>query len=397
MLASKIKGGPNMYNFTFHNPVKIVFGKGTISELSKLIRSDKKIMMTYGGGSIKGNRVYDQVIKALKGYNLIEFGGIGPNPEYSSCLKAVEKAKENSIDFLLSVGGGSVLDATKFIAAAIRFQGPEPWDILTRGAEETVTSAVPLGSVLTLPATGSEMNTNSVISRKSTGQKLPFSSSHVYAQFSILDPETTYTLPEHQVVNGIVDTFIHVTEQYLTFDVNAPLQDRLAEAILLTLIEEAPKVKSDPRNYDVRANLMWCATMALNGLIGCGVAEDWTTHQVGHELTALHGLDHAQTLAIVMPAVIEFKRSMKKQKLIQYGRRIWGIEDDDDEKIVDRTIAQTVKFFNGIGMPTRLRDYNLTPDDCMVAAEKIEERGIKLGENKDIGKNEIEQILKLCA
>jgi len=385
-----------MNNFIFHNPTKIIFGKNTILQLKTELDPDLKILMTYGGGSIKRNGVYDQVMKALQGYSIHEFGGIEPNPEYETCMKAAGLVKDEGINFLLSVGGGSVLDATKFIAASFYYDGDDPWDILTEGAEKTVKKALPIGCVLTLPATGSEMNGNAVISRRARGEKLAFSSPHVHPRFSILDPETTYSLPGRQVINGIVDAFIHVIEQYLTYDAKTPLQDRQAEAILTTLIEQAPLVKENPTDYDVRANIMWCATQALNGTIVCGAVEDWTTHRIGHELTVLHGLDHAQTLAIVLPAVMQHQRAKKRDKILQYAERIWEINKSDPEKAIDSAIEKTVSFFNSIGMPTRLRDYKLTPDSCMAAAENLARRGDVLGEHKDIGKKEVQEILRLC-
>lgn len=384
-----------MWNFTYHNPVKIVFGKGSIAELANLVPPDQKIMMTYGGGSIKRNGVYDQVLAALRGRVLVEFGGIEPNPRYETLMRAVAQVRAEGIDFLLAVGGGSVLDGTKFIAAAVEYTGDDPWDILAR--EAPVTAALPLGAVLTLPATGSEMNGNAVISRESTREKLAFSSPLVYPRFSILDPETTYSLSPRQVANGIVDTFVHVAEQYLTYSVNAPLQDRQAEAILLTLIEEAPKVKADPQNYDVRANLMWCATQALNGLIGCGVPQDWATHTIGHELTAFFGLDHGQTLAIVLPAVLKHQRARKAGKLIQYAQRVWGIQGLTDEATIDAAIARTEEFFRSVGNPTRLSDYGVKLADCQPIVERFKERGQMFGEHKAIGAQQVGEILALCA
>lgn len=383
-----------MWNFTYHNPVKIVFGRGAIAELANLVPQEHKVMMTYGGGSIKRNGVYDQVMAALKGRALIEFGGIEPNPRYETLMRAVAQVKAEGIGFLLAVGGGSVLDGTKFIAAAAEYTGDDPWDILAR--EAPVAAALPLGAVLTLPATGSEMNGNAVISRESTREKLSFSSPLVYPRFSILDPETTYSLSARQVANGIVDTFVHVAEQYLTYSVNAPLQDRQAEAILLTLIEEAPKVKANPQDYDVRANLMWCATQALNGLIGCGVPQDWATHTIGHELTAFFGLDHGQTLAIVLPAVLKHQRARKAGKLIQYAQRVWGIEGLDDEATIDAAIAKTEEFFRSVGNPTRLSDYGIRLADCQPIVERFKERGWTFGEHKAIGAQQVGEILALC-
>ncbi len=301
-----------MYNFEYKNPVKIIFGKNTISNVANEVPRDVKILLTYGGGSIKRTGVYNQVKNALKGFEVVEFGGIEVNPHYETCMKAVEVVKKEGIGFLLSVGGGSVLDATKFIAAAILFEDGDPWDILTKNAE--VKDALPLGAILTLPATGSEMNGNSVISRISTQEKKAFGSPKVMPQFSILDPECVFTLPDKQVANGIVDAFVHVMEQYLTFDVNSPIQDRFAESILITLIEEGPKVLDNRKDYEAAANFMWSATMALNGLIGSGVPQDWATHIIGHELTAFHGIDHGRTLAIVYPGMMNLKRKNKKGK-----------------------------------------------------------------------------------
>ena len=330
-----------MYNFIFQNPVKVIFGKGTIAQITPNIPAQSKILMTYGGGSIMKNGVYDQVKAALKGYDVTEFGGIEPNPRYETCMKAVEICREKKIDFLLAVGGGSVLDGTKFIAAAFYHTEGDPWEILTQG--KPVSKALPIGAVMTLPATGSEMNGNAVISRNSTQEKLAFYSPAVYPQFCVLDPETTFTLPDRQTRNGIVDSFIHVCEQYMTFPVNAPLQDRQSEGIFHTLIEEGPNVLKNPTDYEARANIMWAATNALNHYIACGVPQDWATHGIGHELTALHGMDHAQTLACVVLGLFKHQKKSKLAKLAQYGRRIWGLSGDNDDAIADQAISKTSK------------------------------------------------------
>ena len=380
-----------MYNFEYKNPVKIIFGKGTIAKVANEIPKNVKILLTYGGGSIKQNGVYDQVKNALKDAEILEFGGIEVNPHYETCMKAVEIVKNENIGFLLSVGGGSVLDATKFIAAAALYEHGDPWDILARRGP--VKNAIPLGAVLTLPATGSEMNGNSVITRVSTLEKLAFSSLKVMPQFSILDPECVFTLPDKQVANGITDAFVHVMEQYLTFDVNAPLQDRFAESILTTLIEEGPKVLANRKDYDAAANFMWSATMALNGLIGVGVPQDWATHGIGHELTAFHGIDHARTLAIVLPGVMKIKRNEKKDKILQYGKRIWGITTGTDDEKIDAAIAKTAGFFESLGLPTTLPDYGVSEESVTRIVARFEKRRYKLGEKADIGYPEIEQIL----
>lgn len=380
-----------MQNFVFHNPVKILFGKGQIAKLGREIPPEARILVTYGGGSIKANGVYDQVMSALAGRNVREFGGIEPNPRYETLMQAVELVRREGLDFLLSVGGGSVLDGTKFIAAAVPFEG-EPWDILSRGAQ--VRSAVPLGSVLTLPATGSEMNAFSVVSREATHEKLSFMSPLVFPRFSVLDPETTFSLPARQIGNGIVDAFVHVTEQYLTYPADAPLQDRMAEAILLTLIEEGPKTVAQPHDYDARANIMWCAAMALNGLIGLGVPQDWASHAIGHELTALHGLDHAQTLAVVLPSLLEVRRESKRAKLLQYAERVWGVSAGDEDARITQAIERTRGFFESVGVPTRLADYGVGAETISQVVKRLAERGpVELGERGDLGPQAIQEIL----
>ncbi|SEU08277.1 NADP-dependent alcohol dehydrogenase [Draconibacterium orientale] len=381
-----------MYNFEFKNPVKILFGKESISKLAGEIPADANILMIYGGGSIKRTGVYNQVMAALKGCTVAEFSGIEANPHYETCMKAVDVVKEKNIDFLLAVGGGSVLDATKFIAAAALYENGDPWDILAAGV--SVEKALPLGAVLTLPATGSEMNGNSVITRAERQEKKAFGSPLVMPQFSVLDPECVFTLPDRQVANGVVDAFIHVMEQYLTFKVNSPLQDRLAESILTTLIEEGPKVLADRKNYDAAANFMWCATMALNGMIAVGVPQDWSTHVIGHELTAFHGIDHGRTLAIVLPGVMNIKRANKKDKILQYGERIWGITEGNEEERIDAVIARTVEFFESLGVPCRLSDYDVPESTIAKIVDRFKQSEAKLGEKQDMDYVEIEKILR---
>lgn len=384
-----------MQNFTFHNPTRIVFGEHQISQLTKLVPADARILFTYGGGSIKKNGVYDQVVEALKDRPLFEFGGIEPNPRYETLMRAAATVKENHLDFLLAVGGGSVIDGTKFIAAAVEFDG-EPWDILAKHAP--VTSALPLGCVLTLPATGTESNGNSVITRASTQEKLSFGSPLVYPQFAVLDPTTTYSLPPRQMANGVVDAFVHIMEQYLTFPVDAKVQDRFAEGLLLTLIEEGPRSLEEPTNYTIRANVMWAATMALNGLIGVGVPQDWATHMIGHEITALHGLDHAQTLAIVLPAVMQHQRQQKHDKLLQYGRRVWNLQHTDEDQLIDAAIAATRQFFEQMGTPTRLRDYQIEAASIDKLVAQLQSHNLlKLGEHGDITLDASRRILELAA
>ncbi len=383
-----------MQNFTYQNAVKIVFGKDSIAQLPELLPQNLKIMITYGGGSIKKNGVYDQVVKALKGFDFVEFGGIEANPQFETCMKAVEIIKKENVSFLLAVGGGSVLDGTKFIAAAVEYKG-DAWDIPT--GKVTVETALPLASIMTLPATGSEMNGNSVISRKEIGEKRAFASEFVYPKFSILDPVTTFSLPKRQTVNGIVDTFVHVCEQYMTYDVNTPLQDRQAEAILHTVIEEAPKVLKDPNDYDARANIMWSATHGLNLAISCGVVMDWSTHMIGHELTAAFGLDHGKSLAVIMPSVFRYKADKKGDKLVQYANRIWGITEGSKEEIIEKAVVKTVEFFESIGMKTKLSDYGIEVKDCKNIPAVFEKRGVVLGEHSDIKPQDVDKIIAMSA
>ncbi|OZY87869.1 NADH-dependent alcohol dehydrogenase [Cellvibrio mixtus] len=384
-----------MQNFTFSNPTKIVFGEGQIKEIANLIPANARILVTYGGGSIKKNGVYEQVVKALEGKTWFEFSGIEPNPHYETLMQAVALVKKEKIDFLLPVGGGSVIDGTKLIAAAVNFDG-EPWDILAKHAP--FTSALPIGCILTLPATGTESNGNSVITKAATQEKLSFGSPLVYPQFAILDPTTTYSLPPRQIANGAVDAFVHIMEQYLTYPVGAKVQDRFAEGLLMTLIEEGPRSLAEPTNYAVRANVMWAATMALNGLIGVGVPQDWATHMIGHELTAMHGLDHAQTLAVVLPALMQHQRAHKREKLLQYGRRVWNLNQSDEEALIDAAIAATRGFFEQMGTPTSLSGYGVGRESIPKLVDMLVKHDLlALGEHGAITPEASREILELAA
>ncbi len=366
-----------MRDFEFYNPTHIVFGENTIGQLADLIPAGAKVLLTYGGGSIHRNGVYAQVMAALDGVEVVEFGGIEPNPLHETCIKAMAMCRKQNITFLLAAGGGSVLDATKYIAAGACYDG-DPWDLLlSRGAG--IERALPVGTVLTLPATGSEANGTAVISRAATDEKLALMSDKTFPVFSILDPTTTFSLPAHQVRNGLVDTFVHVTEQYIHDYTDAPLPDRFAEGILQTLIEIAPITLDEPKNYSARASFMWCATMALNRLIGCGTGGDFATHRIGHELTAFYGLAHAETLAVMLPAVWGMQIELKRAKLEQMGKRVFGVGS------AEKAIHAAEMFFHSLGMPTRLGDYNVDADE---AAQRIQtrfaQRGNKLGEREQI-------------
>jgi NADP-dependent alcohol dehydrogenase len=382
-----------MLNFDFYNPTKILFGEGSIAGIAQQIGRDRKILITYGGGSIKANGVLKQVREALAGYDVLEFGGIEPNPSYEKLMEAVQLVRSEKIDFLLAVGGGSVIDGTKFIAAAVYFDG-EPWDLLAKWAP--FEKALPFGSVLTLPATGSEMNCGAVITRRSEQSKLFFTNPLVYPQFSVLDPTTTYSLPQKQVANGVIDSFVHVMEQYLTFPVSGMVQDRFSEGLLQTLVEIAPKLLDQPDNYQERANFMWCATLCLNGLVGAGVPQDWATHMLGHEITALHGLDHAQTLAIVLPSMMTVQKEQKRAKLLQYAERVWGMTEGDQETRIAAAIDRTRQFFEGLGVKTRLGDYGIGSGSIPTIVAQLERHGMKqLGERGDVSLEVSRKVLEL--
>ena len=381
-----------MLNFTFQNPTKIHFGEGQIKAISKAIPKDAKVLLVYGGGSIKLNGVYQQVTAALEDHTWFEFSGIEPNPSYDTLMKAQSVIQAENIDYLLAVGGGSVVDGAKFIAAAALFEGDDPWDILANN--QPVKKALPIGTVLTLPATGTESNGNSVVTRD--GNKLAFSSPLVCPLFAVLDPSVTLSLSDRQIGNGVVDAFVHTIEQYLTYSVNGKVQDRFSEGLLQTLVEEGPKVLAAETKDDleIRANVMWSATMALNGLIGAGVPQDWSTHMIGHELTGAFGIDHARTLSIVLPAVMKVRREQKRGKLLQYAERVWKITEGDEASRIDQAIAATEDFFKTMQVPTRLSDVDLGVSDIDLLIKRLEQHGMTaLGEQGDINLDISREIL----
>ena len=380
-----------MENFIFQNPVKLIMGRGMIARLAKEIPSDKRIMITFGGGSVKKNGVYDQVKEALKNHYTVEFWGIEPNPAIETLRKAIALGKEEKVDYLLAVGGGSVIDGTKLISAGILYDG-DAWDLVLAG--RPVTHTVPLATVLTLPATGSEMNNGAVISRRETKEKYPFYAN--YPIFSILDPEVTFTLPPHQVACGLADTYVHVMEQYMTTTDQSRLMDHWAESILSTLVEIAPKIKEDPRNYDLMADFMLSATMGLNGFIAMGVTQDWATHMIGHELTALHGLTHGATLAIVFPGTLRTLRKQKEGKILQYGERVWGINSGTTEERVSQAIEKTEQFFQSLGLSTRLSQEKIGDTTITEIENRFNERNAAFGEAKNVTGSVAREILESC-
>lgn len=385
-----------MNNFTFKNPTKIIFGKGSIEKLENEIPKNAKVLLLYGGGSIKKNGIYDQVKTALAKIDLVEFGGIPANPEYSVLMEALKVIKEENITYLLAVGGGSVIDGTKFLSAAALFEGDTPWDILTGNIKTE--KGMPFGTVLTLPATASEMNSGAVITRAETKEKLAMGGPGLFPEFSILDPQVITSIPERQLANGITDAFTHVLEQYMTYPVGGLLQDRFAESILQTLIEVAPKVMKDPTDHEAASNFMWSCTMALNGLIQQGVPGDWAIHMMGHELTALFGIDHARTLAVITPSHYKFNFEAKKEKLAQYGERVWNITEGSMDDKAYAAIERTEAFFHGLGIDTKLSDY--TKEYAGTAeeiAKRFTDRGwMGLGEHKTLSPDKVEKIVKMA-
>ena len=389
-----------MLNFSFQNPTKIHFGENTIAAIASEIPEKARVLVVYGGGSIKNNGVYQQVIEALEDHTWFEFSGIEPNPTYTTLMKAQAIISAENIDYLLAVGGGSVVDGAKFIAAAALYkehsqsdnESDDPWDILAK--QVPVKAALPIGAVLTLPATGSESNGNSVVTRE--GNKLPFSSPLVRPEFAVLDPSVTLSLSDRQISNGVVDAFVHTIEQYLTYSVNGKVQDRFSEGLLQTLIEEGPKALLAETKNDlaIRANIMWSATMALNGLIGAGVPQDWSTHMIGHELTGAYGIDHARTLSIVLPAVMKVKRQQKREKLLQYAARVWQITEGDEDERIAKAIQCTESFFETMQVPIRLSDVKLGIADIDVLMSNLAKHGMtKLGEHGDISLEVSREIL----
>lgn len=388
---------PAFAPFDFHNPTRVVFGVGSLARLGGLVPAETRVALLYGGGSIRANGTHARVVQQLGARLMLECGGITPNPALEQLLPIVAQVREARADFVLAVGGGSVIDGAKFVAAAVPFSG-DPWAILADGAP--LHEALPLGTVLTLPGTGTEMNRWSVISRHGSREKLAFGDPLVSPVFSVLDPELTLTLPPRQVVNGVIDAYVHVLEQYLTYPVDAPLQDRMAEAILHTLLDEGRRTIAEPLNPAARANMMWCATMALNGIIATGVPEDWATHTIGHELTALYGLDHAVTLAIVLPALLEHQRHAKFGKLLQYAERIWGFTEGTLDDRVTQAISRTRGLFEGFGVGTRLREHGIFGAEALAEtmAARLAARGIRtLGERGGLTLDGVRAIVRQCA
>lgn len=385
-----------MKNFTFKNPTKIIFGKNQIAALSNEIPEHAKVLMLYGGGSIKNNGIYAQVKQALASFEVTEYGGIPANPEYAVLLDILKVIKSRGITFLLAVGGGSVIDGTKFLSAAALYDGDVPWDLLT--SNKPVMSGMPFGAVLTLPATGSEMNSGAVVNRKETKEKRIMGGPGLYPAFSILDPEVVKSIPPHQIANGLADAFTHVLEQYITYPTGALLQDRFAESILQTLVDTAPTILKDPSDYNAASNFMWSCTMALNGLIQQGVPSDWAVHMMGHELTALFGIDHARTLAIILPSHYRYNFERKKEKLAQLGERVWNVKEGSLDEKANKAIELCEQFYHSLGILTTLSEYTVDYEGTAeLISTRFAERGWKgLGEHRSLSPADVKKIVTMA-
>ena len=379
-------------NFTFQSPTKLIFGRKSIGAVKREIPIDKRIMLVYGCKSLKSNGIYDKIVSILGNRLICEFSGITSDPEYDYLLKGIELIKSNGIDYLLAVGGGSVIDATKFIALGARYDG-EPWRIVENfGA--SCNSAIPLATIVTLPASGSEVNRDAVVSRASKKAKLPLGNPLIYPKFSILDPELTFSLPKEQTANGILDIFAHVLEQYLTYPVNAKLQDRFAESILQTLIEDGPVVLKEPENYEARSNIMLSASMAMNGFLRAGVPMDWASHMISHEITSLTGMAHARALAIVIPMYLNYCKENKREKLLQYGRRVWNLDSDNADYMIEMALKRTKEFFESLGFATNLKAYNIGAKEVdKIVKQLISHQMIKLGELRNITPESVRKMM----
>ncbi|MEE4246080.1 MAG: iron-containing alcohol dehydrogenase [Kangiellaceae bacterium] len=381
-----------MLDFDYYNPTRIVFGENRLGELDKLVPQGAKVLVLYGGGSVKRNGALEQVKAGLGDREVIEFGGIEPNPQFTTLMKAVAVAQQENVDFLLAVGGGSVMDGTKFIALATKQESDHEKLLFNGFGPAPVKEALPLGCVATLPATGSEMNMGAVVTFND--QKYPVMSPLTFPKFSFLDPAFTRTLPKEQIANGIADAFVHVVEQYLTYPVNAKVQDRISEGLLMTLIEEGPTTYANNDDLDARKNFMWTATMALNGTIGSGVPQDWATHMIGHEMTAMYGIAHGRTLAIILPYMLRERKEQKREKLLQFAERVWKITDGSDDEKIDLAIDKTEAFFNRLDIVTKLSHYNIDDDGIESLIANMRKMGLtKLSERGDLDLDCVRRIL----
>lgn len=382
-------------NFTFCNPTKLIFGKGQLEHLKKEVpKYGKNVLLVYGGGSIKRNGLYDKVMALLQdiGANVYELSGVEPNPRISTVRKGAQICREKDIQFLLAVGGGSVIDCTKAIVAAAKYDG-DPWDFVT--GKVRVKDALPFGTVLTLAATGSEMDNSSVITNWETKEKYGWGSSYVYPKFSILDPENTYTVPRDQTIYGIVDMMSHVFEHYFHLEEHTELQDRMCESILITVMETAPKLLDDLENYENRATILYCGTMALNGMVSMGFEGDWATHNIEHAVSAVYDIPHGGGLAILFPNWMKHNLSVKPERFKQLAVRVFGVDPTgkSDEEAGLEGIQKLREFWNSIGAPSRLADYGIDDSQIELLADKAMAKG-EFGRFKKLNRDDVLAIYR---
>ncbi|MFS0881906.1 iron-containing alcohol dehydrogenase [Metabacillus niabensis] len=384
-----------MDNFTYYNPTKLIFGKGQVEQLATEVPSyGNRVLLVYGGGSIKRNGLYDQVVNILKDkqIEIFELSGVEPNPRLSTVQRGVDICKNENIDFLLAVGGGSVIDCTKAIAVGAKYEG-NPWDIVTK--KHIPTEALPFGTVLTIAATGSEMNSGSVITNWETQEKYGWGSPLVFPKFSILDPVNTYTVPKNQTIYGIVDMMSHVFEQYFHHTKNTPLQDKFCESTLRTVIEAAPKLVEDLENYELRETILYAGTIALNGQLQMGYRGDWATHNIEHAVSAVHDIPHGGGLAILFPNWMKHTMSENVDRFVQMAVNVFDVEPSgkDKEAIATEGIEKLREFWSSIGAPSRLKDYDIGEESIDVMADKAMANG-EFGNFKKLTRDDVVAIYR---
>ncbi|WP_077624079.1 iron-containing alcohol dehydrogenase [Sediminibacillus massiliensis] len=385
-----------MQNFTYYNPTKLIFGKGQLDQLkTEVPQYGKKVLMVYGGGSIKRNGLYDQVKNTLAeiGAEVFELSGVEPNPRVSTARKGVDICKTEGIEFLLAVGGGSTIDCTKAIAAGAKYDG-DVWDIVTKQAPAD--DALPFGTVLTLAATGSEMNAGSVITNWETNEKYGWGSPHTFPKFSILDPVNTFSVPRNQTIYGIVDMMSHALEHYFHHETNTLLQDRMVESILITVMETAPKLLDDLESYEHRATILYNGTMALNGVVNMGYRGDWATHNLEHAVSAVHDIPHGGGLAIIFPNWMKHCLDENPARFKQLAVRVFNVDPEgkSDREAGLEGIEKLREFWNSIDAPSQLRDYDITEDSIELMAEKTVVANPEFGNFKKLNKEDSLQILR---
>jgi NADP-dependent alcohol dehydrogenase len=382
-----------MRKFRLYNPTDIRFGEGQIEALNELLPADARVLLLYGGGSIKANGVYQAVLAGLDGRFVCEFEGVEPNPVYETLQKAAGVVKDKALDYIIGVGGGSVIDAAKFLAYLATSNADDPWDDLVSGRFPE--RMIPVGAILTLPATGSESNAVSVITNRTRRLKIPFASESARPAFAILDPTAMRSLDRRQLENGVVDAMTHVLEQYMTYQQNAPIQYGYAETLMRVLVEWGPKLVDEPSD-EARENVMFAANQALNGFLGAGLPQDWSTHMIGHAITAIYDIDHARTLSTIMPSVMRLRIGPKRAMLARLARNVFLSAEISDEKAADFAISRLEQFFARMGCPVKLREYGVAVDADEIADHLERASQTALGEHADIDPQTVREIIALA-